>query len=255
MAVFSYSPAATALQLDIERSRLVESHVRLAEKIARKQCLWGSEDPDDTRSDALWGLMLAGRAFQPDRGSFASYAVLRIEGAIRRGRQLRSGVPRPLWERGDRSSLVSLNVPVGESGDELQDVLPAPSDTEANLLADALRRLPARECLVLRLRYYHGLSQSDIARIIGRSQMQVSRIEQAALAKLHDFASDALLHTGPGTATAAGDGAPPAERRGPGARPAPLDITSPNGACSAPRLDLNLRPFAEDAGPESPNPL
>ena len=180
-------------QLDIERSRLVESHVRLAEKIARKQCLWGLEDPDDTRSDALWGLMLAGRAFQPDRGSFASYAVLRIEGAIRRGRQLRSGVSRPLWERGDRRSLVSLNVPVGESGDELLDVLPAPSDTEANLLADALRRLPARECLVLRLRYYHGLSQSDIATIVGRSQMQVSRIERAALAQLRDFASDAVV--------------------------------------------------------------
>ena len=180
-------------QLDAERSRLVESHVRLAEKIARQQCLWGREDPDDARSDALWGLMLAGRAFQPDRGSFAPYAVLRIEGAIRRGRQLRSGVPRPLWERGDRRSLVSLNVPVGESGDELLDVLPAPSDTEANLLADALRRLPARECLVLRLRYYHGLSQSDIATIVGRSQMQVSRIERAALAQLRDFASDAVV--------------------------------------------------------------
>ena len=107
----------------------------------------GLEDPDDTRSDALWGLMLAGRAFQPDRGSFASYAVLRIEGAIRRGRQQRSGVPRPLVERGDRRSLVSLNVPVGESGDELLDVLPAPSDTEANLLAersDGFPRVTAR---------------------------------------------------------------------------------------------------------------
>lgn len=201
MAVVSRSPAAKVLQLDAERCRLVENHVRLAEKIARKRCRWGLEDPDDTRSDALWGLLLAGRAFQPGRGSFASYAALRMEGAIRRGRQLRSGVPRPLWERGDRGALVSLNFPVGESGDELLDVLPAPSDAEQNLLADALRRLPARECLVLRLRYYHDLSQSDIAPIIGRSQMQVSRIERAALAKLRDFASDAVLQTGPGTAS------------------------------------------------------
>jgi RNA polymerase sigma factor (sigma-70 family) len=151
------------------------------------------EDPEDTRSDALWGLLLAGRAFQPDRGSFASYAALRIEGAIRRGRQLRSGVPRPMWEQGDRPTIISLNVRVGESGDELMDVLPAPPDGEENLLSDALRRLPARECLVLRLRYYHGLSQSDIAAIIGRSQMQVSRIERAALAKLRGFASDAVV--------------------------------------------------------------
>ena len=33
--------------------------------------------------------------------------------------------------------------------------------------ADALPRLPARERLVLRLRYYHGLPQSDVAPIIG----------------------------------------------------------------------------------------
>jgi RNA polymerase sigma factor (sigma-70 family) len=180
--------AAKALALDAERCRLVEGHVRLAEKIALKRCRWGSEDPDDTRSDALWGLMLAGRAFDPGRGAFAAYAVLRIEGAIRRGRQIRSGLPRTLWEQGDRPTLVSLNVPVGEGGAELVDVLPAPSGAEDEWLADAVRRLPALDCLVLRLRYYHGLPQSDVAPIIGRSQMQVSRIERAALAKLRDFA-------------------------------------------------------------------
>jgi RNA polymerase sigma factor (sigma-70 family) len=68
-------------------------------------------------------------------------------------------------------------------------VLPAPSGAEDEWLADALRRLPALDCLVLRLRYYHGLPQSDVAPIIGRSRMHVSRIERAALAKLRAFAS------------------------------------------------------------------
>ena len=181
--------AAKALQLDAERRRLVEAHVRLAEKIALRRCRWGLEDPDDTRSDALWGLMLAGRAFDPSRGSFAAYAALRIEGAIRRGRQLRSGLSRTLWEQGDRPTLVSLNIPVGEGGAELLDLLPSPSGPEDDWLADALRRLPALDCLVLRLRYYHGLPQSDVASIIGRSQMHVSRIERAALAKLREFAT------------------------------------------------------------------
>ena len=167
----------------------MESHVRLAEKIARKRCRWGWEDPDDTRSDAFWGLMLAARAFQPDRGSFAAYAALRIEYAIRRGRQMRSGVPRTLWEEGVRPPLVSLDVPVGEGGARLVDMLASPADAEEKWLADALRRLPARECLVLKLRYYHGLPQSDVAPIIRRSQMQVSRIERAALAHLRDSAS------------------------------------------------------------------
>jgi RNA polymerase sigma factor (sigma-70 family) len=189
MAVVACCPTAETWPLDAERCRLVESHVRLAEKIARSRCRWGSEDPDDTRSDALWGLMLAARAFQPARGSFVAYAALRIEYAIRRGRQVRSGLPRTLWEQGDRPTLVSLDVPVGEGGAALLDLLAAPADAEENWLADALGRLTARERLVLRLRYYHGLPQSDIAPIIRRSQMQVSRIERAALAKLREFAS------------------------------------------------------------------
>ena len=44
--------AAGELRLDTERSRLVERHVALAERIARMRCYWGVEDPDDTRSDA-----------------------------------------------------------------------------------------------------------------------------------------------------------------------------------------------------------
>lgn len=191
MAAIADCRAAEAWQLDAERSRLVEDHVRLAEMIARKRCRWGLEDPDDTRSDAFWGLMLAGRAFQPSRGSFPAYAALRIEYAIRRGRQMRSGVPRQRWEQGDRRALVSLNAPVAEGGAELLDMLPAPSEADENCLADALRRLPARECLVLRLRYYHGLAQSDVAAVVGCSQMHVSRIERAALEKLRDVASDA----------------------------------------------------------------
>lgn len=179
-------------RLDAERRRLVEGHVRLAEKIARMRCRWGHEDPEDTRSDAFWGLTQAGRAFQPDCGSFTAYASLRIEYAIRRGRQVRSGISRPAWERGDRAGPVSLNAPVGRDGGELIELLAAPSDPdfEGDSLADALRRLPARECLVVRLRYYRGLTQSEVAPIIGRSQMQVSRIERQALARLRDAVGD-----------------------------------------------------------------
>jgi RNA polymerase sigma factor (sigma-70 family) len=177
-------------RLDAERCRLVEGHVRLAERIARKRCRWGSEDPDDTRSDAFWGLTLAGRCFQPSRGSFATYATVRIEYAIRRGRQIRSGLPRSEWERGGCAAPLSLNAPVREGGPDLLDLLAGPTDREEEWLEDALARLPARDCLVLRLRYYHGLTQSDVAPIIGRSQMQVSRIERAALAKLREWITD-----------------------------------------------------------------
>ena len=128
-----------------------------------------------------------------------------------------------MWEQGDHPTLVSLNVPVGEGREELLNMLPAPSDAEESLLADALRRLPARDCLVLRLRYYHGLSQSAIGQIIGRTQMQVSRIERDALAKLRDFASDAF-HEG---AVKADAGASARET-------GPAGASSPSGAVTRP---------------------
>jgi RNA polymerase sigma factor (sigma-70 family) len=168
----------------------VEGHIRLAERIAHQRCRWGHEDPDDTRSDAFWGLALAGAAFRPDRGSFTAYAALRIDYAIRRGRQARSGVPRSAWERGDRTAPLSLNAPVRNGTAELIDLLRAESEIGEDWLTDALRRLPARQCLVLRLRFYGGLTQSETAAIIGRSQMQVSRIERAALAALREWVGD-----------------------------------------------------------------
>src|SRR5262245_42905251 len=175
MEACSYRDAARGWELDADRARLVQRHVGLAEKIARARCRWGLEDPDDTRSDALWGLILAARGFQPDRGSFTNYAALRIEYAIRRGRQIRTGLPRSVWERRDHLTVVSLDTPIREGGPQLLDVLPSAPDADEDLLADLLRRLPALECLVLRLRYYHDRTQSEVAATIGRSQMQVSR--------------------------------------------------------------------------------
>ena len=182
--------AAGEWRLDAERSRLVERHVALAERIARMRCYWGVEDPDDTRSDALWGLTLAGRGFQPDRGSFGTYAALRIEYAIRRGRQVRSGLPRTVWEQGGGPWPVSLNIPVGESGGELLDALPSADPDRNWWLRDAVRRLPARERLVVGLRYDRDLTQFEVATVIGCSQMHVSRIERAALAKLREWADE-----------------------------------------------------------------
>jgi DNA-directed RNA polymerase specialized sigma subunit len=126
----------------------------------------------------ILGLTLAGRAFDPGRGSFTAYAACRIEYSIRRGRQIRSGIPRSAWEKGDRGGPVSLNAAVRKDGPAIIDVLPGRLAFDADWLADALQRLPARDQVVLRLRYYHGLSQSEIAPVIARSQMQLSRIER-----------------------------------------------------------------------------
>ena len=51
----------------------------------------------------------------------------------------------------------------------------------------ALEQLGSRDRLVIELRYFHGLTQERIARIIGVSQVQVSRIEKKALGLLRQY--------------------------------------------------------------------
>lgn len=78
----------------------------------------------------------------------------------------------------------------GEEGFSLEQVL---SDTESEdrmvekiSLRQAVDALPEREKLVIRLRYFHGLTQQRVASVMKISQVQVSRIEKKALALLRE---------------------------------------------------------------------
>jgi RNA polymerase sigma-B factor len=57
-------------------------------------------------------------------------------------------------------------------------------------LAPRLQALPARDRLVLRMRFEEDLTQSEIAERIGVSQMHVSRLIRAALERLRQDVSD-----------------------------------------------------------------
>ncbi len=54
-------------------------------------------------------------------------------------------------------------------------------------IADALDRLPGRERVVVRLRFFEGQTQREVGERLGTSQMQISRIEQRALARLRSL--------------------------------------------------------------------
>lgn len=82
----------------------------------------------------------------------------------------------------------SIQREAGEDGFSLEDVL---SDTQAEdtlvekiSLRQAICNLPERERMVISLRYFHGLTQERVARILAVSQVQVSRIEKKALGNL-----------------------------------------------------------------------
>jgi len=69
-----------------------------------------------------------------------------------------------------------LAIPVDEPGYQLAEGRTA--------LQEGLALLPARERLILHLRFEQGMIQSDIAKIVGISQMHVSRLISRSLAEL-----------------------------------------------------------------------
>ena len=79
----------------------------------------------------------------------------------------------------------SIHRECGEEGFTLENIL---TDTESEerllekiALRQAIAELPQRERTVIQLRYFHGLTQDRIARVLGVSQVQVSRIEKKAI--------------------------------------------------------------------------
>ena len=82
----------------------------------------------------------------------------------------------------------SIQRETGEEGFSLEQVL---TDTESEekmvekiTLRQAISALADREATVIRLRYFHGLTQQRVAKVLEVSQVQVSRIEKKALTQL-----------------------------------------------------------------------
>ena len=89
------------------------------------------------------------------------------------------------------ASTESIQQENGEEGFSLEDIL---SDTESEdqmlekiALRQAIAKLPQRERSVVGLRYFHGLTQQRVAKILDVSQVQVSRIEKRAIALLQEM--------------------------------------------------------------------
>ena len=80
-------------------------------------------------------------------------------------------------ESGDEN--FSLEQVLGDYGQEERLV-------ERFALDEAIGRLPERERMVIGLRFFHGLTQDRTSRVLGISQVQVSRLERRALTQLRE---------------------------------------------------------------------
>lgn len=86
------------------------------------------------------------------------------------------------------ASVESIQQATGDEGFTLENVL-TDTDSEETILErialrQAIEMLPEREAMVIRLRFFHSLTQERISKVLDVSQVQVSRIEKKALSRL-----------------------------------------------------------------------
>ncbi len=86
---------------------------------------------------------------------------------------------------------ISLYEPVYADGGDAIYVMDQIGDSQSDndwleelALKDAIQALPEREKTILRLRFFCGLTQTEVSRHIGISQAQVSRLEKGALQRI-----------------------------------------------------------------------
>jgi RNA polymerase sigma-B factor len=95
---------------------------------------------------------------------------------------------------GSAYSAVSLDLPAEHGGALVEAVAEESADIDRMLSLSSLRTalavLTERERLIIRLRFVEERTQTEIGRVLGVSQMQVSRLLSAILARLRDGLTD-----------------------------------------------------------------
>ncbi len=89
------------------------------------------------------------------------------------------------------ANVESIQQITGDDGFTLENVLTDTQSEEMFLeqlaLRQAIEKLPQREATVIKLRYFHGLTQQRVSKVLEVSQVQISRIEKKALEKLKEL--------------------------------------------------------------------
>lgn len=199
---------------------LFHRHLALADRVARRYS-FGNGIDEDLRQVARLGLLYACRRYDRERGVFVRFAVVTINGELKK--HLRSHgwgvrVPRSLQEDSITVAAASERLTarlgrspsVGEVADETGferervmeaarardarfttsvehagiDTVDPGSSMDAALLAHAMSMLDEAERTLIEYRFRDGLTQAEIGRLIGISQPQVHRRLQSALEKL-----------------------------------------------------------------------
>ena len=221
--------AAQSGDSEVEQALLSEN-MPLVAAIAKRFLYRGVEMDDLKQLGSIGLLKAIRRFDVTQNVCFSTYAIPLIAGEIKRflrddgiikfsrsAKQLAAAVSRALAEEPDlcidalaerlcvsredlavaqasASSVVSLDEPLSEEGDSRYERTGTETEEESCVqrlsLDAALSNLPERERLLIRLRYQEEKTQAEVGRILGVSQVQISRMEKKILSVLRDRMRD-----------------------------------------------------------------
>ena len=214
---------------EVEQALLSEN-MPLVAAIAKRFLYRGVEMDDLKQLGSIGLLKAIRRFDVTQNVCFSTYAVPLIAGEIKRflrddgiikfsrsAKQLAAAVSRALAEepylcidalaerlcvsredlavaQASASSVVSLDEPLSEEGDSRYERTGTETEEESCVqrlsLDAALSNLPERERRLIRLRYQEEKTQAEVGRILGVSQVQISRMEKKILSVLRDRMRD-----------------------------------------------------------------
>ncbi|TMK47092.1 MAG: RNA polymerase sigma factor SigF [Actinobacteria bacterium] len=117
----------------------------------------------------------------PEIAQRAEVSVDEVLEAMEAGRAYRfSSIDAPAGDDDDRGASPAA-AQLGEADTGLEEV------EQRMLLSPLIASLPKREQMIIHLRFFRGMTQSEIAARLGISQMHVSRLQRAALEQLRKY--------------------------------------------------------------------
>ena len=185
------------------RQQMIQGNLRLVLSVVQKFAGRG-ENLDDLFQVGCIGLIKAIDNFDPNLNvRFSTYGVPMILGEIRRflrdnnpvrvSRSIRDLAYHSMQARESVVEPASLYEPAYTDGDDtlsIIDRVPEASGEESwisdIMFRDTVRQLSPRERKIIALRYLSGQTQMQVAKKIGISQAQVSRLEKSALSRIKE---------------------------------------------------------------------
>ncbi|AGK97973.1 sigma-70 family RNA polymerase sigma factor [Clostridium pasteurianum] len=179
----------------------VQDHLGLAKlqagRIYKKFQLSYRYDFDDILQMCHVGLIKAAQKFDKTKGyTFSTYALSLMYGYVLNTILRDKYYPSAERNGSLNSHVLSLDINVNNSMDKevtykdaIMDKQEFYTEFTGILVRTALEKLPSKHREVIKLRYFQGKTQMQIAKLFGTSQTTIGRFEKEGLTKLRRYVS------------------------------------------------------------------